>query len=168
MVPRGVDTNGFVHVHVCKRQFDSFADFFFKIFKRPLIGGESRPIKISLKTRLVSENRVHQYQNTLHLACLQPTFHSWNVFMIYRKYECPKLTYRKNELSKKSFSKIPLTENYDSSKTFPTESWIDESDSGGRTSTSEWECLWRQTAADGFNFSRSTVDKILLSGFHWR
>ena len=79
------------------------------------------------------------------------------------------MIYRKNSLLEAStHRKDGFTETNDSSKIVPTKSWMDESDSGGRTSTSEWECLWRQTAADGFNFSRSTVDKILLPGFHRR
>ena len=38
---------------------------------------------------------------------------------------------------------------------------IDESASGGRTSTSAFECLWSATEAEGLSSSRSIVERIL-------
>mmetsp|Transcript_11442 Transcript_11442/g.29067 ORF Transcript_11442/g.29067 Transcript_11442/m.29067 type:complete len:204 (-) Transcript_11442:178-789(-) len=43
---------------------------------------------------------------------------------------------------------------------FSVISWIVESDSGGRTSTTECEWRWSATDAFGLSFSRSMVDKI--------
>ena len=45
---------------------------------------------------------------------------------------------------------------------------MDESASGGRTSTSALECLCKATELDGFKSSRSIVDKILKIGGHLR
>ena len=42
---------------------------------------------------------------------------------------------------------------------------IEESASGGKTSTSAFECLWRATDAEGFNSSRSIVERILKTNY---
>ena len=102
---------------------------------------------------LVSGNLSHRCRNKWYLAYLAPTFE------VYDLLNTPKTSMlRKFRFTEYFDSVIRIFQWFNSGS---NRSWMDESDSGGRTSTNEWENLWRQTAADGLSFSRSTVDKIL-------
>lgn len=54
----------------------------------------------------------------------------------------------------------PMSEYLTSGRSSARRRAMDESASGGRMSTSEWEWRWRATDDDGLSSSRSSVDKI--------